>query len=159
MAIFAKYDGIDGEVKAAKHARWINVLSVDWGMHKPDPGAAGQSRRRGSVVVEDLTLTIEYDKAAPKLQEKCLKGAVIPKLEIEQTASYGRGRRTYLEHQLKNVTITSVQVHASGDDDAGPPTLVVANNFEEVKVTYTEYGKGGRSKGKVEYEWNVERGR
>ena len=158
MAIFAKYDGIDGEVKGAKHAKWINVLSIDWGMHKPDTGT-GQSRRRGSVVVEDLTLTIEYDKASPKLQEKCLKGAVIPKLEIEQTSTYGRSRKTYLEYELKNVTITSVQVHASGDDDAGPPNIVVANNFEEVKVTYTEYGKTGRSKGKVEYEWKVEEGR
>ena len=80
MAAFAKYDGIDGEAIDANHDKWIDVLSLDWGAHKPGGGATGQSRRRGAAVVEDITLTIEYEKAAPKLQEKCLMGEVIPKI-------------------------------------------------------------------------------
>lgn len=158
-AVFAKYDGIDGESKDSNHDKWIDVLSIDWGMHRPaaDP-ASGETRRRGAAVVEDLTLTIEYDKASPKLQEKCLMGEIIPKLEIEQTANYGGARATYLKYELKNVMITSISVSASGNDEAGPPTLVVSCNFEEVKVTYTEFDDTGSSKGNIEYNWKVEKG-
>jgi type VI secretion system Hcp family effector len=158
MAAFAKYDGIDGESADANHDKWIDVLSIDWGAHKPGGGATGQSRRRGAAVVEDMTLTIEYEKAGPKLQEKCLKGEVIPKLELELTASYGGARATYLRYELQNVMVTSFQSNASGNDEAGPPTVVIGNNFEEIKVTYTEYDDTGSSQGNVETEFKVGKG-
>ena len=154
-AVFAKYDGIDGEATDSKHDKWIDVLSVDWGAHKPGGGATGQSRSRGAVVVEDMTLTIEYEKASPKLQEKMLMGEVIPKLEIELTATYGGSRATYLKYELTNVMITSFQKQASGNDNAGPATVVIGNNFETIKVTYTEFDQTGSSQGSVETEWNV----
>lgn len=158
MAVFAKYDGIDGESKDENHDKWIDVLSVDWGAHKPGGGATGQSRRRGAAVVEDMTMTIEYEKAAPKLQEKLLKGEIIPKLEIEATATYGGARATYLKYELKNVMITNFTTNASGNDNAGPPTIVISNNFEEIKVTYTEFDDEGNSGGNVETEFKVEKG-
>ena len=159
MAVFAKYDGVDGESKDENHDKWIDVLSIDWGAHKPGGGMTGQSRRRGAAVVEDMTLTVEYEKSAPKLLEKCLKGEVIPKLELEQTATYGGSRATYLKYELKNVMVTSYQTNASGNDEAGPPTVVVGNNFEEIKVTYTEFDEAGSSKGNVETEFSVEKGK
>lgn len=159
MAVFAKYDGIDGEATDANHDRWIDVLSAEWGAHKPSGGATGQSRRRGAAIVEDFNLTIGYDKAAPKLQEKCLRGEIIPKLEIELTATYGGARATYLKYELKNVMITSYHVNASGNDEAGPPTVVVGNNFEEIKVRYTEYDDAGSSKGNVETTYKVGKGK
>jgi type VI secretion system secreted protein Hcp len=157
MAIFAKYDGIDGESVDAHHAEWVDVLSVDWGISHPG-GGAGRGRRRGAATVEDLMLTVEYEKASPKLQEKCLRGAVIPKLVIEQTATYGGARATYLRYELKNVMITSIQVNASGADEAGPGIVVVGNNFEKIKVTYTEFDGAGSKKGNVEYNWKIEKG-
>ena len=158
MAVFAKYDGVDGESQDTNHDKWIDVLSLDWGAHKPGGGMTGQSRRRGATVVDDLTLTVEYEKSSPKLLEKCLKGEVIPKLELEQTATYGGARATYLKYELKNVMVTSYQTNASGNDEAGPPTLVLGNNFEEIKVTYTEFDDTGSSKGNVETEFKVEKG-
>ncbi len=158
MAVFAKYDGFDGESKDTNHDKWIDVLSIDWGIHKPSGGAKGQARRRSNAVVEDIKLTIEYEKASPKLMEKCLKGEVIPKLELEQTANYGGARATYLRYELKNVMVTSYQTNASGNDEAGPPTVTVGNNFEEIKVTYTEMSDDGSSKGNIETEWKVEKG-
>ena len=158
MAVFAKYDGIDGESQDDKHGKWIDVLNVDWGMHRPGGGATGQSRRRGAAIVEDLTLTIEYEKASPKLQESCLNGKVIPKLEIEQTATYGGARETYLRYELKNVMVTNIQLSASGNDEDGPPRVVIGNNFEKVTVTYTEYDNAGGKKGDIEYRWKVAKG-
>ncbi len=158
MGAYAKYMGIDGESKDANHDKWIDVLSIDWGAHKPGGGATGQSRRRGGAVVEDITLTIEYEKSAPVLQEKCCLGEIIPKLVLELTSTYGGARATYLKYELQNVMITSFQTNASGNDDAGPPTVVIGNNFEEIKVTYTEFDDTGSSKGNVETSFKVEKG-
>ena len=155
MGAFAKYDGIDGESIDTHHDTWIEVLSIDWEVHEPGGSATGQSRRRGAVVVEDITLTIEYEKAAPQLLEKCLKGEVIPRLEIELTGTYGGSQATYLKYELTNVMITSYQTNASGNKDAGPPTVVLGNNFQEIQVTYTEYDDAGSSKGNVETSYEV----
>ena len=158
MAIFAKYDGVDGESADANHDKWIDVLSIDWGSSKPGGGATGQSRRRGSVIVEDMWLTMEFEKSTPKLLEKLNMGEVIPKLEIEQTANYGGSRATYLKYQLKNVQVTAFDVNASGNDES-PPTVTIANNFEEYKVTYTEYDSEGNKKGDAETTWKVKKGK
>lgn len=158
-AVFAKYDGVDGESKDTNHDKWIDVLSIDWGIHRPGGGMTGATRRRGAAVVEDLTLTIEYEKATPKLQEKCLKGEIIPKLEIEQTSTYGGARATYLKYELTNVLITSVKMRAEAGDDGETGTVVVGCIFDEIKVTYTEIDReSGRAKGNVEYSWKIEEG-
>ncbi len=159
MAAFVKYDGIDGESKDENHDKWIDVLSIDWGVHKPGGGSTGATRRRGDAIVEDLTLTIEYEKASPKLLEKCVKGEVIPKLEIELTATYGGSRATYLKYELENVIISSYQMNASGNDEAGPPTVVINNNFKQIKVTYTEFDDEGSNKGNVETSFKIGKGR
>ena len=158
MAMFIKYDGIDGESTDANHDKWIDVLSVDWGASKPDGGATGQSRRRGSVIVEDMWLTTEFEKSTPKLLENLNMGKVIPKLEIELTANYGGSRATYLKYELKNVQVTAFQVNASGNDES-PPTVTIANNFEEYTMTYSEFDAEGNNQGDAETTWNVKKGR
>lgn len=138
-AVFAKYDGIDGESKDTDHDKWIDVLNVDWGIHKPGGGATGQSRRRGAAVVEDLTLTMEYEKSTPKLQEKCLKGEVIPKLEIEQFAAFddsdGSGRVPYLRYELKNVLVSSYSVSATTDAEGTFTVVAFSMSFERLVQT------------------------
>ncbi len=146
-AAFAKYDGIDGESKDQNHDKWIDVLSIDWAAYRPG------SDTRGDPIAQDMFIVFEYEKSAVKLVEKLLRGEVIPKLELELTATYGGARATYLKYELTNVMITSYQTNASGNDEAGPPTVVVGNNFEEIKVTYTEYDDDGSSQGNTETQY------
>jgi len=54
--------------------------------------------------------------------------------------------------------VTSIQVSASGNDEDGPPRVVIGNTFEKVTVTYTEYDNAGGKKGDIEYSWKVEKG-
>ena len=150
-AAFVKYAGIDGESTDASHDKWIDVLSVDFGVTRAATGGS-------APVVQHMVITMEYDKASPKILEKALNGEVIPKLEIELTATTGGSRATYLKYELVNVLVTSYQTNASGDDLAGLPTVVVGNNFEEIKVTYTEFDSEGNSKGDTETSYRVKRG-
>jgi len=150
-AAFVKYDGIDGESADASHDKWIDVLSIDWGVTRAATGGS-------APVVQAMVITMEYDKASPKILEKALNGEVIPKLEIELTATFGGARATYLKYELTNVLVTSYQTNASGDDVAGLPTVVVGNNFEEIKVTYTEFDDTGNETDEVETAYRVKRG-
>jgi type VI secretion system secreted protein Hcp len=153
---FLKIDGIDGESMDKDHKGWSNILSFAHSLHQPGGGATGQSRRRGAVVVEDLICTKELDKSSPKIQEALSQGKVFPKVELELTTSGSGARQTYYKYELKNVMITSYNI--SGQSGDGVPMEEVAFNFEEIKVTYTEYDSNGRKKGNVEYEWKVEKG-
>jgi type VI secretion system secreted protein Hcp len=165
-AVFAKYDGVDGESADQNHDKWIDVLSIDWGVHKEK----AKKNRPAQSVLDNFELTMEFEKSTPKLLEKLNLGEVIPKLEIEQTKSVPdcppgippedcrtESRVTYIKYELKNVQITSIDVNASGNDES-PPSVTIANNFEEIKVTYTEYDSEGNKGGNAETTWKVEKG-
>ncbi len=154
VEIFADYAGFDGESNDENHDKWIDVLTVEWGAEQA--GANKKGRRRGAPVIDDLVLTFEYEKASPKLEEKLLTGEVIPTLEIEFVGIFGGARATYLKYEMKNVSITSFDFSAYGNSEAGPPVVAFANNFEEIKVTYIQYGDDGSNMGSVEYEYSVE---
>lgn len=149
MAIFAKYEGVDGESQAAGHQGWIEIHSLDWGAHRAETAGGTGGRRRGAAIIEDFVLTLEYGKAAPKLQEMCLKGKTIPKLEIELTATCGDETVTYLRYQLKNVAVRSFQTNAEGGDEMAP-AVIVSNRFAELNVTYIDYDAAGSILGSVE---------
>jgi len=168
-AVFAKYDGIDGESTDASHDKWIDVLSIDWGMHKDK----AKKKKPAKNVFDVFQITAEYDISTPQLLEKAVLGEVIPKLEIELTklgctdptglpcpSGIPLEQVTYLRYELTNVRVTSYAVNVSGgaDEITLPPTVVISINFEEIKVTYTEYDNEGNKGGNAETTWKVEKG-
>jgi type VI secretion system secreted protein Hcp len=158
MALFIKFDGVDGECNDKDHKAWSDLLSMSWGLHKAGAGATGQTRRRGVVTVEDVVIMKEYDKSSPKLAEAVCTGKIFPKVEIHDTTTYGDGNRaTFLKWDLKNVMVSSFNVSGAGSGDA-VPTDSVSLNFEEIKQTYVEYDAKGSKKGNVEMGWKVEEG-
>jgi len=158
MAAYIKFDGVEGEAQDKDHKGWSDILAFSQSLQKPGFAATGPTRRRGDVILEDIQVTKELDKASPKIAEGVCKGKVFPKVEIELTASYtDAGRVTYFRYELKNVQVTSYGISGSGQAEE-VPTEECSLNFEEIKVTYTEADSGGKSKGNVEYSWKVEEG-
>jgi type VI secretion system secreted protein Hcp len=152
-AIYANFDGIDGESKDDDHYKWIEVLAFGFDMHKPMDAMTGTSRRRGDVVLEDIKLVKKIDKATPKLQEAVAMGKVFTSVTIRFTKNLASNEDVYLEYELKKVMVTS---YLNTVDTCGVVQDVLTLNFEEVKVTYTEYAEDGGSKGRVEWTWKVE---
>jgi type VI secretion system secreted protein Hcp len=177
---YIKFEGIDGESQDKDHKGWSEIVSFSQPISQPGGGATGTTRRRGSVVVEDIVVVKELDKASPKLAESICMGKVFPKVEIHLTGpSEGSGcTGTYYTYELKNVLITEYKVTGSNPlayaliapapditmPYSGPfivqavdaPLEELSLNFEEIKVTYTECDSAGKSKGNVEYSWKVE---
>ena len=157
MAAYIKFDGIDGEAQDKDHKGWSDLESFNQAVTKPGSGT-GATRRRGDVILEDIMCVKEIDKASPKLAESVCKGHVFPKVEIHVTASYtSSGRVTYYAYELKNVQVVGYNISGSGQAEQ-VPVEEVSLNFEEIKVTYTEWDNKGKKKGNVEYSWKVEEG-
>ena len=150
QAIFVKYDGIDGEATDSKHDKWTDVLSIDWGSLRRF--VRDSSGKTGSASVDPIVLTFAYEKASPALAEALLSGSVIPKVEIELTTTFFGSRATYLKYELTNVMVTSYRISGI---EGGLPTVDVGNNFEVIKVTYTEFDEAGSEKGDVGYEYDA----
>jgi type VI secretion system secreted protein Hcp len=158
MAAYIKFDGVDGECQDKDHKGWSDLASFGQSIHQPGGSSTGATRRRGDVILDDLTCAKELDKASPKIAESVCKGKVYPKVEIDMTASYtDAGRVTYYRYELKNVLVTSYNVSGSGQAEDVPMEDFTLN-FEEIKVTYTENDNTGKKKGNVEYGWKVEEG-
>ncbi len=158
MAAYIKFDGVDGEAQDKDHKGWSDIASFSQGLHQPGGAATGATRRRGDVIMDDIAVSKELDKASPKISEAVCKGKVFPKVEIQLTASYtDAGRVTYYAYELKNVLVTSYNIGGSGQSE-DVPMEDFSLNFEEIKVTYTEVDNTGKKKGNVEYSWKVEEG-
>jgi type VI protein secretion system component Hcp len=104
------------------------------------------------VQIDDLVLTMLYDRAAPVMQAYCLKGKSIPKLEVELTLEEGGSDAVYLRYELQNVTIASYQTSAEAGDDM-PAAVILSCRFGEMKVVYTEFAPDGSKSGTVECKY------
>lgn len=137
-AAYIKFDGVDGEAKDKDHQGWSDLLSFSQSLHKPGGGSTGAARQRGDVIMDDITVTKELDKASPKIAASLAMGKTFSTLELDLTgSSSGEGRTTYYAYELKNVQVTSYSVSGSGQSE-DVPTEDFSLNFEEIKVTYTE---------------------
>ncbi len=158
MSGFLKFDGVEGESKDKNHEKWSRIESFGQGMTQPGGGATGATRRRGSVIMDDIAVSKEMDKASPKIAEALCTGKVFPKVEIHLVANYGgEDRQTYYAYELKNVLVTGYNVGGSAQAEDVPMEDFTLN-FEEIKVTYTEFDEAGKKKGNVEYSHKVEEG-
>ena len=112
---YVKFEGIDGESKSKDHDRWSEIVSFSQPISKPGGGATGSTRRRGDVVLEDIVIVKQLDKASPKLAEAICMGKVFPKVEIHLTGP-SEGSTclgTFYAYELTNVMITSYKVSGS----------------------------------------------
>lgn len=158
MSGFIKFDGVDGESKDKNHEKWSIIESFGQGMTQPGGGATGQARRRGSVILDDIHVSKQLDKASPKIASAICTGKVFPKVEVELVANYGgEDRQVYYKYELTNVLVTSYSVGGAAQADQ-VPMEDFSLNFEEIKNTYTEYDSAGKKLGNVEYSHKVEEG-
>jgi type VI secretion system Hcp family effector len=153
--IYIKFEGLDGEVLDENHAGWCEVITFDQA-HNMSASSSGLLRQKVSPVFEDVRIAKTIDKVSPKLAEAVCNGTVYPTVEIHVTAqAFSTSRMTYLSYELKNALVTSYRVSgASQSDDV--PCEEVSLNFEQIRVTYTEYDSSGKTKGNVEYTWEID---
>lgn len=151
IAIFVKFNGIDGESKDAAHKGEVDVLSWSWGMSQS--GSMHTGTAGGKASVNDMMITKMVDKSSPILKLQCFNAKRVDEVKL---SAYKMG-----EEPLEYVTITMNDVLISGITDSGEngaEGLIenVSLNFAKVKYEYQPQGKDGKADGgKVEMAWNI----
>lgn len=183
-AAYMKLGDIKGEATDTDHKDWIIIESMSSPIFRAlvtDP-ATGTQRRRGDVVLGDITCVKELDKSSPKLAESLCNGTHFPEVTIhlttEVTGSDGTTRQEpYLKYKLTNVIISSYSFHGSASGDPLPSEEVTLG-YTEVEWTYVVLDEDTQAPveevhgscttapapeladkgGNVETEWKVEEG-
>ncbi len=121
---FIKIDGIDGQSEDKGHSKWIEVIGYTFG------GKQNVTIQRGADVsgrgqFEPLTFKHPVDKATPKLQQFCMNGQKIPKVELSVCRAIAGAQTEVLNVKLENVKIASAIVSTEENNGVVDPVETV----------------------------------
>lgn len=129
MAIYMKYDGVDGDVTETGHPQWIELHAVAWGVGRGISTAVGSAAEResGAPSVSEVVVEKENDIATGKLMQEALGGHG-KTVTIDFTRTDKNKQDIYLSLELSN-TLISGYSHKS---QAGRPIETIALNFTKI---------------------------
>ncbi len=137
MAIYVQIDGINGNVTAAGHEKWIEAHSMSFGLGRAiGGGRPGSVKDRESSIpsLSEIVITKTMDETSPLLFiESCIG---IAKPVVIHFCRTGDQTQTYMEYTLSNVLISSYEVSGSGDSI---PSEKLSFNYDKIEVKYTPY--------------------
>ena len=152
-AAYIKFDGVDGESNySPAGSDWCDMDTFTQALAKPGDTYSG--RRAAGGAPFEVEVTKSLDKASPKIAEASVMSPtkVFPKVEIHLLAQIGGTQKVFLKIELKNVIVTSYSISGDADDR---PTEEFSLNYEEIKVTYSEYDDAGSHVGNVDYIYDT----
>jgi type VI secretion system secreted protein Hcp len=135
--IYMQYEGVQGDVTAAGHDKWIELNSVQWGVPLPAPPPAPAPAGVATGGPGTLRFVKKVDKASPLLSKAAASGKTVPAVQIDVPKGTAPGATPYLRYELKNVMITSYSVSAQGAGDP-IPTESISFNFSRIEYKYAE---------------------
>ena len=143
---FLEVNGVAGESQDAKQAKSIDIESFSWG--------ASVSDKKGSVSLQDLSITKKVDLASPALFQRLVQGTTIPSVELIARKA-GEFQFIFLRYCLQDVQVTSQQQAGHGGDTT---TENVTFRYGSFSQQYTSQGSDGKSGQTVFAGWNATTG-
>jgi len=142
MAIYMKYDGIDGESTQGAHKNWIDIGSLQFGIGRAISNSvgAGANREASEPSVSEITVTKTMDSASPKLFTESATGAAGKTVKID-LVSTGSPGNTYATYTLTNSLISGYSVSTGGDR----PSESISISFSKIEFKLTPYGTDGKA--------------
>lgn len=115
---FIKIEGVDGESSEKNHAKWIEVVTFSHGsVQSVALGRAAEVSGRGQFT--PFSFMHLLDKATPKLQQYCMTGQKINKVEFQACRSIGGSPVPVYEVTMENVKISKAVVETVIQETAG----------------------------------------
>jgi type VI secretion system secreted protein Hcp len=136
MAIYLKYDGIDGEATHSDHSKWIDIGSMQFGIGRAitTPAGSTANREASEPSVSEITVTKSMDGSSPKLFTESATGNVGKTVKID-LVSTGSPGNTYVTYTLTNTLISGYSVSTGGDRPSESVTL----SFTKIEYKFIPY--------------------
>ena len=161
MPIFMQYDGIDGDVTAAGHEKWIEVTSYQFGIGRGMTSATSSAAdREGSTPsVSEIVVTKVTDGASTNLLRASLglgPGGEGKTVKIDFCKTDVSQPEPYLQWELTNTLVSGFSLSSGGDR----PTESVTLNF--TKIAMNNVGMGAANEtgqpDRAEYDLSTQTG-
>ena len=116
---FIKIDGIDGESSDKSHAKWIEVIAFEHGsVQNVGVGRATDVSGRGQFMPFSFTHLV--DKETPKLQQFCMSGQKVAKVQFMVCRAVAGAQVPVYEVTMENVKIAKTQVKSVVNGSSAP---------------------------------------
>jgi len=136
VAIYVNYDGIPGEATQQDHTKWIDVLSLSWGVGRGISTVSGSTNNReaSEPSVSEVSIVKMFDASSPKLFTESCTGNAGKTVKIDLTTTGSPGV-TYCTYTLTNALVSSYSVSTGGDR----PTESISISFTKMEFKFTPY--------------------
>jgi type VI secretion system secreted protein Hcp len=131
---FIKIGDIDGESTDAKHAKWIEIQSVQWDVKREIvPIAGSPTREPAAPKISELKLTKLLDRSSPAIFLNAVGGSSpIPSVILELVDASTSG--VFYRITLTDVLVSSQQQTGVLSEDR--PREEISLNFTKIKIEY-----------------------
>lgn len=140
MSIFMEIPNITGETSDQNHQGWIDVLEVEFGVHRNITSSTSTQgdRESSNAVISDLKLLKLMDRTTPQLflLTCCGTGKDI-KIVMTKTGT-GSGADVFLEYTLKNALLSRMDTQAMKYNNRRPVEEIHIS-FTSMSVKYIQY--------------------
>jgi type VI secretion system secreted protein Hcp len=152
VAIYVKYDGIDGEATQADHKKWLDVGSITWGVGRAISATSGSTSNReaSEPSVSEVTLSKMMDSSSPKFFTEAVTGAVGKKVVIHLVTTGSPGK-TYAEYTLTNALVSSYSMSTGGDR----PAESLSISFTKLEFKFTPYDDKNNAKTPIVVSYDI----
>ncbi len=123
---FVKIDGIDGDSNDKAHGKWIEVISFSHGAQQ-NVGAGRATDVSGRGAFFPFTFVHLIDKATPKLQQFCMSGQKVAKVQFQVCRAVSGKQEIVYEVTLENVKIAKSFVKTAVSSGNGASEML--DNF------------------------------
>lgn len=136
MALYLKYDGIDGEATHEEHKKWVDIGSMQFGVGRAisTPSGSTANREASEPSVSEIVVTKTLDSSSPKFFTEACTGAAGKKVIID-LVSTGSPGVTYTQYTLHNTLVSSYSVSTGGDR----PAESISLSFTKIEFKFIPY--------------------
>jgi len=144
MPIYMKYDGIDGDVTAEGHEKWIELNSFQWGVGRgiSSPTGGSADRESSAPSISEIVVTKAQDIATTLLLDESLQGEG-KKVQIDFCKTDKGKLETYMAYKLEDAMISGYSISSGGDR----PSESLSLNFTKIEFKGTQMDKANKGAG------------
>ncbi|MEW9617650.1 type VI secretion system tube protein Hcp [Shinella sp. S4-D37] len=156
MAVYLKYEGIDGEATHEKHTKWIEVHSLQFGVGRgiSTPTGATTNRESSQPSVSEVVITKMLDSSSTALFAESVTGTAGKKVEIH-LVNTGDPGDTYVEYTLTDSLISGYSVSSGGDR----PSESISINFTKIEFKFTSFDAKNKTASPTVVGYNMATGK
>ena len=138
MAIYMKYDGINGNVTADGYANHIALNSVSFGVGRGISMEAGNLTNREATrpTISEVSITKFADTSVTSLFKESVTGSAGKTVVIKLVRTGGDKVQEYMNYTLENCLVSGFSISA---DAEGEPVESITLSFSKIMISYNDF--------------------